>query len=70
MCGRYHSLFDKQQVAEHFHVRRTADNVGIIAPPARRAGPRQKIYRQRVPKRPKVCSRGYCRDSAGWRRLE
>jgi putative SOS response-associated peptidase YedK len=32
MCGRYYSLFDKQQVAEHFHVRRTADNVGIIAP--------------------------------------
>jgi hypothetical protein len=31
MCGRYYSLFDKQQVAEHFHVRRTADNVGIIA---------------------------------------
>jgi putative SOS response-associated peptidase YedK len=26
------SLFDKQQVAEHFDVRRTADNVGIIAP--------------------------------------
>jgi putative SOS response-associated peptidase YedK len=32
MCGRYYSLFDKQQVAEHFHVRRTADNVGIIVP--------------------------------------
>ena len=32
MCGRYYSLFDKQQVAEHFHVRRTADNVGIITP--------------------------------------
>jgi hypothetical protein len=32
MCGRYYSLFDKQQVAEHFHVLRTADNVGIIAP--------------------------------------
>jgi putative SOS response-associated peptidase YedK len=32
MCGRYYSLFDKQQVAEHFHVCRTADNVGIIAP--------------------------------------
>jgi putative SOS response-associated peptidase YedK len=32
MCGRYYSLFDKQQVAEHFHVRHTADNVGIIAP--------------------------------------
>jgi putative SOS response-associated peptidase YedK len=32
MCGRYYSLFDKQQVAERFHVRRTADNVGIIAP--------------------------------------
>src|SRR6266851_8888773 len=32
MCGRYYSLFDKQQAAEHFHVRRTADNVGIIAP--------------------------------------
>jgi len=32
MCGRYYSLFDKQQVAEHFDVRPTADNVGIIAP--------------------------------------
>jgi putative SOS response-associated peptidase YedK len=32
MCGRYYSLFEQQQVAEHFHVRRTADNVGIIAP--------------------------------------
>src|SRR5438067_3174878 len=32
MCGRYYSLFDKQQVAEHFHLRRIADNVGIIAP--------------------------------------
>ena len=32
MCGRYYSLFDKQQVAEHFDVRRTADNVGLIAP--------------------------------------
>jgi putative SOS response-associated peptidase YedK len=32
MCGRYYSLFDKQQVAEHFHVRRTADNFGPIAP--------------------------------------
>ena len=32
MCGRYYSLFDKQQIAEHFHVRRTADNVRIIAP--------------------------------------
>src|SRR5580698_7986108 len=32
MCGRYYSLFDKQQVAEHFHVRHTADNVGIISP--------------------------------------
>jgi hypothetical protein len=32
VCGRYYSLFDKQQVAEHFHVRRTADSVGIIAP--------------------------------------
>ena len=32
MCGRYYSLFDKQQVAEQFHVRHTADNVGIIAP--------------------------------------
>jgi putative SOS response-associated peptidase YedK len=32
VCGRYYSLFDKQQVAQHFHVRRTADNVGIIAP--------------------------------------
>ena len=31
MCGRYYSLFDKQQVAQHFHVRHTADNVGIIA---------------------------------------
>src|ERR1700736_5242151 len=25
MCGRYYSLFDRQPVAEHFHVRRTAD---------------------------------------------
>jgi putative SOS response-associated peptidase YedK len=32
VCGRYYSLFDKQQVAQHFHVRHTADNVGIIAP--------------------------------------
>jgi len=32
LCGRYYSLFDKQQAAEHFHVRRIADNVGIIAP--------------------------------------
>jgi hypothetical protein len=32
MCGRYYSLFDKQQAAKHFHVRRIADNVGIIAP--------------------------------------
>jgi hypothetical protein len=32
VCGRYYSLFDKQQVAEHFHVRHTSDNVGIIAP--------------------------------------
>ncbi len=32
MCGRYYSLFDKQQAGEHFHVRRTADNVGPIAP--------------------------------------
>jgi hypothetical protein len=32
MCGRYYSIFDKRQVAEHFHVRRSADNVGIIAP--------------------------------------
>jgi putative SOS response-associated peptidase YedK len=32
MCGRYYSLFDKQQIAEHFHVHQTADNVGIIAP--------------------------------------
>ena len=32
MCGRYYSLFDKQQIAEYFHVRRTGDNVGIIAP--------------------------------------
>jgi hypothetical protein len=31
MCGRYYSLFDMQQGAEHFHVRRTADNVGIKA---------------------------------------
>jgi hypothetical protein len=31
VCGRYYSLFDKQQVAEHFHVRCIADNVGIIA---------------------------------------
>jgi putative SOS response-associated peptidase YedK len=32
MCGRYYSLFDKQQVAEYFHVRRTPDNFGPIAP--------------------------------------
>jgi putative SOS response-associated peptidase YedK len=32
MCGRYYSLFDKQQVAEHFHARPPADNVGPIAP--------------------------------------
>src|ERR1700679_1941743 len=32
MCGRYYSLFDKQQAAEHFHVLHTADAVGIIAP--------------------------------------
>ena len=32
MCGRYYSLFDKQEVAEHFDVCHTADNVGIIAP--------------------------------------
>lgn len=32
MCGRYYSLSDKQQIAEQFRVRRTADNVGIIAP--------------------------------------
>jgi putative SOS response-associated peptidase YedK len=28
MCGRYHSLFDKQQIAGHLHVRRTAHNTG------------------------------------------
>jgi hypothetical protein len=38
VCGRYYSLFDKQQIAEHFHVRRTADNVGIIAPNYNAAG--------------------------------
>ena len=32
MPAHYYSLFDKQQDAEHFHVRHTADNVGIIAP--------------------------------------
>jgi putative SOS response-associated peptidase YedK len=32
MCGRYYSLFDKQQVAGHFHVRHTPDNFGPIAP--------------------------------------
>ena len=32
MCGRYYRLFDKQQIAEHFHARHTADNVVIIAP--------------------------------------
>jgi putative SOS response-associated peptidase YedK len=32
MCGRYYSLFDKQQVAEHFHVHRTWDNFEPIAP--------------------------------------
>jgi hypothetical protein len=29
MCGRYYSLFDKQQVAEHFHVRSAEDNVRL-----------------------------------------
>ena len=37
VCGRYYSLFDEQQAAEHFHVRRIADNVGIIAELQRRA---------------------------------
>jgi putative SOS response-associated peptidase YedK len=32
MCGRYYSLFDKQQIAEQFHVRRTSDSAGPIAP--------------------------------------
>jgi putative SOS response-associated peptidase YedK len=32
VCGRYYSLFDKQQMVVHFHVHRTADTVGIIAP--------------------------------------
>jgi putative SOS response-associated peptidase YedK len=32
VAHHYYSLFDKQQVAEHFHVRHTAYNVGIIAP--------------------------------------
>src|SRR5258708_4754534 len=32
MCGRYYSLFDKQQVAERFHARPPADHVGPIAP--------------------------------------
>jgi putative SOS response-associated peptidase YedK len=32
VCGRYYSLFDKQQAAEHFHVRCIANNVGPIAP--------------------------------------
>jgi putative SOS response-associated peptidase YedK len=31
MCGRYYSLFDKQQVAEHFHVKRV-EIPGPIAP--------------------------------------
>jgi putative SOS response-associated peptidase YedK len=32
MCGRYYSLFDKQQVAEHFHVRRIRSDAELIAP--------------------------------------
>jgi hypothetical protein len=36
VCGRYYSLFDKQQAAEHFHVRRIADNVGIHRPELQR----------------------------------
>jgi len=31
VCGRYYSLFDKQQATERFHVRRTND-IGPIAP--------------------------------------
>ena len=56
MCGRYYSLFDKQQMAEHFHVRRTADNVGIIAPNYNVApgDPQPVIRRSRI------------RESANW----
>jgi len=32
MCGRYYSLFDKQQIAEHFHVRRIRSDAELIAP--------------------------------------
>jgi putative SOS response-associated peptidase YedK len=32
VCGRYYSLFDKQQVAEHFHVRRIRSDAELIAP--------------------------------------
>jgi putative SOS response-associated peptidase YedK len=31
MCGRYYSLFDKQQAAEHFHVKRKWE--GVNTPP-------------------------------------
>jgi hypothetical protein len=32
MCGRNYSVFDKEQAAEHFHVRRIVNGVGPIAP--------------------------------------
>jgi putative SOS response-associated peptidase YedK len=32
MCGRYYSLFDKQQVAEHFHVHPSRRDSSPIAP--------------------------------------
>jgi hypothetical protein len=32
VCSRYYSLFDKQQVAEHFHARWTSDGFGPIVP--------------------------------------
>jgi putative SOS response-associated peptidase YedK len=57
VCGRYYSLFDKQQAAEHFHVRRIADNVGIIAPNYNAAlGDSQPVIRRRP---------GYWRARAG-----
>jgi len=61
MCGRYYSLFDKQQVAKHFHVRRTLralfptfkqESVNLIAKPADTRSsafsPRQQLARGRV----------------------
>jgi hypothetical protein len=32
MCGRYYSRFEKQQIAERFHVRRGLEDVGPIVP--------------------------------------